>query len=306
MDNEILVKIPASTANLGPGFDSIGISLPLFTTIKMKKAEKLKITLVGNEMKKLPDNQDNLIYKSALYIFQKADLPIPQLEMVISSEIPLGRGLGSSGSAIVGGLVAGNILAGSPFSKEEIFQMAARIEGHPDNVGASLFGGIVISAKNQTNDLFSYIKIEPPKGLKVVAAIPAYELPTSKARDILPSSYSREDTVHAISHAALLAGALAAGNTSLLYEAMSDRIHQPYRMSIIPGLEELIATGKDYGALGVALSGAGPTVIAFADRRTDDLEEHMRNTFLKHGVLSTTLSLNIDINGTQIRSKVQV
>ncbi|RLQ94048.1 homoserine kinase [Falsibacillus albus] len=292
---EVEVKVPGSTANLGPGFDTIGMALQLYTTIKMKRAERTFIHLRGGNLNGIPTDKSNLVYQAAKLIFEKAGYVLPDLEIDIESEIPLTRGLGSSAAALVGGLTAANVLAGEPFSRKEIYDLATSVEGHPDNVGASLLGGIVTAAWDQQQ--VSYVRMLPMNGIKVVAAIPDFELSTNMARDLLPSSYSREDTIHAISHAALLASALATGNTMVLSQAMKDRIHQPYRMHMLPGLEQLLNHAREYGALGVALSGAGPTIIALTENEDGRLPQFMESILLEHGVPSTIKTLPIDTVG---------
>ena len=298
---EITVQVPASTANLGSGFDAIGMALNLYTTIKMRRASKTSVTLIGNALEGVPTGRENLVYQAAIAVFKYADVSIPELELEVESEIPLTRGLGSSAAAIVGGMAAANELLEEPLSQNELFQLASEIEGHPDNVGASLFGGIVVAAK--TDSKVSYIQFPPPPGLKAVVAIPDYTLSTAAARGVLPTSYSREDTVHAISHAALLAGALARGELSVLYEAMNDRIHQPYRAALIPGLEELLAASKHQGAVGVALSGAGPSIIALTTKDEEQLSNYIAEVLHKHGVNPRILTLSIDTAGVNIKSR---
>lgn len=299
---DVVVRVPGSTANLGSGFDCIGMALQLYTTIKMKKSSRTIIHKVGPNLDGIPVDKTNLIYQVAKQLFEKANMPSPELEIEIESEIPLTRGLGSSAAAIIGAMVAANVIAGEPFTKEEIYQFASELEGHPDNVGASLFGGIVIAISGDSK--VSFINVLPPKELLAVVAIPEFELSTSLSRNLLPDSYSREDTVHAISHSALLAAALVSGNTSVLYTAMNDRIHQPYRMSLIPGMEELLNNSNQYGALGIALSGAGPTVIALTEKDDGTLNEYMKKVLLKHGISSTIYTLLPDKDGVKIETFV--
>ncbi|MFZ3590007.1 homoserine kinase [Bacillus sp. DJP31] len=299
---DVVVRVPGSTANLGSGFDCIGMALQLYTTIKMKKTSQTVIHTKGPNLKGLPIDKSNLIYKVAKLVFEKANLPIPELEIIIESEIPLTRGLGSSAAAIIGGMVASNVIAGKPFTPEELYQFATELEGHPDNVGASLFGGIVIAICGSTQ--VSYINVSPPKGLTTVVAIPDYELSTTLSRNLLPDSYSRSDTVHALSHSALLAASLVSGNTSVLYKAMNDRIHQPFRMSLIPGMEELLTNSKHYGAVGIALSGAGPAVIALTEKDDGRLKQYMQSVLNENGITSSILSLNPDIEGIKVESFV--
>lgn len=302
-DREILVRVPASTANLGSGFDTIGMALQLYATIRMRVAEKTRIRLIGPHLNGLPADENNLIYRVAEQVFRLAGVPMPNIEIEVESDIPLTRGLGSSASAIVGGLVAANELAGCPFSHDEILKFAASREGHADNVAAALFGGIVITAMDGEN--VSYVRISPPDNLKAVVAIPDFQLPTAEARRVLPSSYSREDAVYAISRAALLAAALASGNTTVLHEAMKDRLHQPYRIKLVPGLEEILKGARRYGALGAALSGAGPAVLALTEGPDEPLKEFMKTAFLKNGINCQTLTLFPDLHGVVVKEEMR-
>ena len=295
-DYEVMVKVPASTANLGSGFDSIGMALQRYTIIKMKRAKETQFHFVGEQQRGLPNNKQNLIYQAADYLCKQAKVETPELEIEVESDIPLARGLGSSGSAIIGGMVAVNALLGKPFTKDEIFQFASELEGHPDNVGASLFGGIIVSAKNAENK-YSYVTIPPPGQLKVVVSIPDYELSTKEARGVLPDHYSKADTVHAISHAALLSAALLKGDFRAMQEALNDKVHQPYRKRLIPGFEEILENGKNHGAIGAAISGAGPTIIAFTSQDTEPLISYINQVMEKHGVHAQTIELPIDHNG---------
>ncbi|WP_025697292.1 homoserine kinase, partial [Paenibacillus durus] len=208
-NRKVRVKIPASTANLGPGFDTLGMALSLYAWIEMGEAEETVFHLYGDEMKDVALDKSNLIYKVAQMVFDEARVSVPELEISMYSEIPLTRGLGSSASAIIGGMVAANALIGSPLSNDRLFDMATSLEKHPDNVGASLFGGIIAAAWDGSHA--DVIRIEPPEDLEVLVVIPEFELATSKAREALPSSVTVADAVYNVSRSSLLTGALACG-----------------------------------------------------------------------------------------------
>jgi len=294
----VQVKVPASTANLGPGFDTIGMAFQLYTTIRMTVSDHPEVVLYGDQLEGLPTDQSNLVYKMAEMVFRKVNKELPPLYIEMKSDVPLTRGLGSSAAAIIGGLVGANYLAGEPLSKEEIFLMATELEGHADNVGASLFGGIIIAVLEQGR--VPYLKIDPDPSLRALAVIPDFKLSTEKARNVLPLEYSRQDTVFSVGHASLLAAALASRQYGLLSTAMQDRIHQPYRMALVPGMEEMLEGAHEYGALGIALSGAGPTVISLVQGEDEPLRKFMQDTLLKHGITSTALRLQPDYHGAQI------
>lgn len=268
--DRVVARTPASTANLGPGFDSLGMALPLFGWVDLRPStpeEGTTITLLGDSLDGLPKDKSNLVYQVAQKVFARAGVDLPDLHIAIRSDIPLTRGLGSSASAIVGALVAANSLIGEPLSQDELFQLASELENHPDNVGASIFGGIVAAAWD--GERAEAVRLDPPKGLAVLVVIPAFELETKKARGVLPTSVAMADAVFNVSHSSLLTAALAAGRFDVLRRAMRDRLHQPYRAPLIPGMETILREAGDYGALGAVLSGAGPTLLLLAEESCD-------------------------------------
>lgn len=288
----VRIKIPASTANLGPGFDTLGMALSLYAWIEMKPAEQTTFHLYGDQLSGIPQDKTNLIYKVAQAVFGEAGVHVPELEISMYSEIPLTRGLGSSASAIVGALVAANELIGAPLSQNKLMDMATKLEKHPDNVGASLLGGIVTAAWDGTHT--KYIQFDAPNNLEVLVAIPDFQLSTTAARGVLPTQVSLKDAVFNTSRTSLLTAALATGRLDLISFAMQDVLHQPYRASLVPGLTHVLEEAYTHGALGAALSGAGPTVLALVDKNSSDkqaLEQFMQNTFSAEGIPATTLWL---------------
>lgn len=282
---EVRAIAPASTANLGPGFDSLGMALPLFAGVSMKAAARTRIRLFGNHLDGVPTDKSNLVYVVAQKVFARAGVEVPELDIALESDIPLTRGLGSSAAAIVGALAAANGLIGNVLSKDELFQMATALERHPDNVGAALFGGFVAAAWD--GERAEAVRLEPPEELEVLAAIPAFELSTKEARGVLPRQISMGDAVFNVSHSSLLTAALASGNLEVLRHAMRDRLHQPYRAPLIPGMEEVLRGAPDHGALGAVLSGAGPTLLMFVrsgDATRGELEAYVKKTLNDAGV----------------------
>jgi homoserine kinase len=281
----VIVRVPASTANLGPGFDSLGMALELYAWVGMSVSRHTVMHLYGEEMAGLPTGKDNLLYEAAAAVFEQAGLAPPELTISAYSEIPLTRGLGSSASAIIGALAAANALLPEPLPQEELFRLACRMEHHPDNVGASLFGGIVVAYWDGVRA--QHMSLEPLAQLEAFVAIPAFELSTRKAREVLPTSVPMRDAVFNIGHSNLLVAAFCSGRYELIADAMQDALHQPYRAALIPGMPEVLAGATRHGALGAALSGAGPTLIAFADARSDRAEEltgFLRETMAAHGI----------------------
>ncbi|BBI32548.1 homoserine kinase [Cohnella abietis] len=298
----VVVKVPSSTANLGPGFDSLGMALSLFAWVSMAPAEKTRITLVGDNLQGVAEDKTNLVYEVAQAVFNKAGIELPELDIGIRSDIPLTRGLGSSASAIVGALVAANTLIGQALTDDELFQMATALEKHPDNVGASLFGGIVVAAWDGLRA--EYIRIEPPALLDVLVAIPEFELSTKKARNVLPEQISMKDAVFNVTHSSLLTAALATGRLDLLGHAMRDRLHQPYRASLIPGMEKILHEATENGALGAVLSGAGPTLLLLADSENSDkriIEAFVKKVMDNEGITITTRWLEPCLHGPIVR-----
>jgi homoserine kinase len=300
-ENKVRVRVPASTANLGPGFDTIGMALDLYAWIEMSFAAETSIRLYGNQMENIPVDKSNLVYKVAQQVFQEAGMEHQELEISMYSDIPLTRGLGSSASAIVGGMVAANALIGGNLTNDRIFEMASGLEKHPDNVGAALFGGIVVAFWD--GEKAEYVKIEPHERLEVLVAIPDYQLETEKARNVLPASVSMKDAVFNVSHSSVLVAALCTRDFGKIRQAMKDVLHQPYRAPLIPGMESILEKAADYGALGAALSGAGPTLLCLVDSTSDrkkELECFLQDTFRQNGIAAETMWLKPYGNGTQV------
>ncbi|NHN30078.1 homoserine kinase [Paenibacillus agricola] len=299
--DKVRVKVPGSTANLGPGFDTLGMALDLFTWIEMSTAAETRIHLLSDGMDGLPQDKTNLIYEVAQLVFDKAGVQHPELEISMYSDVPLTRGLGSSAAAIVGGLAAANALIGSPLSDDTLFQMATALEDHPDNVGASLFGGLVVAFWD--GNRAEYIRVEPNEQLEVLVAIPHFQLSTEKARHVLPREQSLANAVFNVGHSSVLVAALCTGRLDMIPLAMKDALHQPYRAPLVPGLEQILAEATDHGALGVALSGAGPTMLALVDRsssRKAELEGFLQGTLQAAGIEATLMWLQPALSGVQV------
>ncbi len=257
------VKVPASTANLGPGFDSFGLALQIYLTIRFKLSEITIIKIIGENLESLPQDKSNLIYKSMKYLFKLENKKMPNIALEIKSDIPLSRGLGSSGTAIVGGLFAANQLLDCPKTKEELFQIATKLEGHPDNVGASVFGNFVVTAYDGEEK--AQISTLPfPEALKIVLMIPNYTLSTEVARELIPEKIPLKDVSFNIGHSSLLLAYILTNQVDKMHLAMKDRVHQPYRQKNIKGLQKAVDLSEKRGIFSTALSGAGPTILFFA------------------------------------------
>lgn len=300
-DQRVYVRVPASTANLGPGFDTLGMALQLYAWVEMSWAASPEIVLYGQHLDNVPTDESNLMYQVAQDLFLAAGVPVRPLRIGVYSDIPLTRGLGSSAAAIIGALVAANQLAGKPFSDDALFQMATRLEKHPDNVGAALFGGFV--AASWDGQRAEAIRIEPDPRLQGLAVIPNFHLSTAAARSVLPEAVAMKEAVANISRSSLLVAALSSGRLDVLGQAMRDSLHQPYRMQLVPGMPEILEQAPAYGALGAALSGAGPTLLALVDRSADThsgLERFMLDTFQAHGIEAQALWLDPCLAGAQV------
>ena len=298
--SRIRVDVPASTTNLGPGFDVLGVALKLYNTIEMEVSESaLRIEIQGEGSDTLPRDQSNLVYRAAKMVFERVNEELPPMTIRLVNHIPLARGLGSSGAAAVGGLMAANAISGAQLTHDEILDMAATIDGHPDNAAASIFGGIVIAFPTEQG--LACMKFLPPKPVDVVVVAPDFQILTSDARAVLPESVDLQTAVFNISRVSLLVAALATGDFRFLGIATDDKLHQPYREKLIPGLRDVFQAAKSAdGNVGVALSGSGPTIVAFCAGNGDEVGENMRRAFLKHNIDSRVMLLGIDEEGTVV------
>jgi homoserine kinase len=281
----IRVRVPATSANLGPGFDVIGVALSIFNEVWVEGSDKkLEIEIFNEGADKISKDENNLVYRSFCKVFERVNKNPKGIKLVLKNTIPLARGLGSSSAAIVGGLVAGNAYLGFPLNDEELLRMAVEIEGHPDNVAPALFGGVTICT--QIPKLLC-VKL-PIFELDVVLAVPDFEIKTSDSRKILPREVPFEDAKMNVTNVAFLITALYTKRYELLEIGMQDRLHQPYRSKLIPGFHEVLERAREAGALGVALSGSGPTIIALTES-PQAVAQAMAETFKEHGVNVKTL-----------------
>ncbi len=286
----IRVQVPATVANLGPGFDCLAMGLELYNVVEAVPAARgLSIEISGEGAGVIPRNDKNLVYVAISRLFSQLGLEVPGLRLRLANQIPVERGLGSSSAAIVGGAVAANILAGGRMSIRELINFCSSQEGHPDNVAAALLGGIVVCVLD--NGEVKWLKITPPPHLKCVVAVPDFALSTRAARDVLPAHVPLADAVFNISRAAMLVASLQQGELGLLGVATEDRLHQIYRSPFVPGLKKVMAAARLAGARGVALCGAGPAVVAFADANLNLVARVMGETFRESGVKAKVMVL---------------
>ncbi len=274
------IKVPATSANMGPGFDSIGVALQLYNHLWFEQIEEgLEIIIKRKHEIEIPTDKNNLIYKTMVDFFAETGNVMPPVRLIQEDYIPMVRGLGSSAACIVAGLLAANHLSGCHYSREELAQIAAKIEGHPDNSNPALFGGMVVGATDYNE--MRHVRLDLPNDLVFAIMVPNFPVSTHDARRVLPSTYDRSDAVFNASRAALLVASIYSGNYENLSMAMEDSIHQPYRSQLIPDMERIFKAAKNYGALGAYLSGAGSTLMAVLTDKQAETFHYKMTAYLK-------------------------
>ena len=264
------MRVPATSANLGPGFDALGLALNLWNTLALCVCERDSLSVTGEGADELAGATTTIAHDAAHRVLRVLDCDVAGLHLQMHNAIPLARGLGSSSAAIIGGMLAANAWAhqahNRALSPHQLLELATTIEGHPDNVAPALMGGLVAAACEQTGDRLRVAGVRVPvKAWPQFAVwIPDAKLSTSKARGVLPDSVSRADAIYNLSRAALLVAALSAGDFVALREALKDKLHQGQRAPLVPGFDEIVRAATDAGALGATLSGAGPTILAWS------------------------------------------
>ncbi len=278
MRERVTVKVPATTGNMGPGFDCLGMALDIWNAVEVEVGPP-SFNIVGEGETTLPRQESNLVHRCFRVPFEEAGEPVPKVSITCRNNIPLGRGLGSSSAAVVGGLVAGNELCGKPLSQERLLELATELEGHADNVAPALLGGCQIVVRE--DDRLVSVPVPLPEDLRVVLFIPDSPMPTREARQALPSDVPMEDAVYNMGRVALLVRALSTGDLTHLAIATGDRLHQPARQTIFPAMKHLIRAALGAGALGAFLSGAGSTVLALAREREMTIGYEMADAAVK-------------------------
>lgn len=301
---KVTITIPATSANLGPGFDCLGLALALYNQVTFTAVAEatLHISISGIDAEKVSTTDTNLVYQSANVIFEKAGRRPSGLHIQQQNQIPVGSGLGSSSTAVLAGMLGANELIGRPYIPEQILEFATEKEGHPDNVAPALYGGLVLGVAHEDGLLIE--RFEMPAA-KVVVVLPDFQLLTSEARAALPRHVSLHDAVFNASRTPLVIHALQTANYDKLAIAMQDRLHQPYRLPLIPGMAAAFAAAKAAGAKAVALSGAGPSLIAFAEEGQVDIGERVTAVFAEAGLPSRTWLLDIERVGCKIDEEIR-
>ena len=269
------VMIPATSANLGPGFDCMGVALNVYNTIEVEEVgEGLQIE-TNDPLNRIPLNENNLIYKSMKAVFDIVGYTPKGLRIVQTNDIPMTRGLGSSAACIVGGVFAANQIVKQKLNFSDLSLLAAKLDGHPDNTTPAIMGGIAVAVLEE-KELF-HVKLDIPDNIKFAAFIPDFTLSTAKARKILPQRISHKDAVFNVGRAALLLASLINGNFENLSCAFKDRLHQPFRRKLIPNMDKILSESMQCGARGGYISGAGPTLIAILDKNYEEFYMQMNN-----------------------------
>lgn len=299
---KIKIQVPATTANCGAGFDTFGIACTLynyFTLEKIAGTENI-VEILGEGSTILGNDDNNYVLVAIKKIFSHAKKSMPCFKLIMENNIPLARGLGSSSSAIVAGLIAGNHFLGNIFSKEDILNFANDLEGHPDNVAPAIYGGITISYLQSGGA--GKVNLNIPQDLQLIAVVPEFSLATKLAREALPAAVPYKDVIFNLGRVSLLTASFEQNNLELLRTALDDKIHQPYRAYLIPNMSEVFEIALNKGAYGTVISGAGSTLMAFANKNIacHEIGAAMVQTFAKYGIPSNYHVLDIDNTGAKI------
>lgn len=309
---KVSVKVPATTANIGPGFDCMGMALPIYNTITIEETvlpgTGIEINVLATEdsvddfsIEHIPMDENSIIYKAVELLYNSIGQTPSELKIDIHSEIPIARGLGSSASVIVGGLLAANELLGRPADEAALLSIATEVEGHPDNVTPAIVGGLCLTSSEEDGSIV-YRKIEWPEEWNLTVCIPEYELATDISRSVLPKEVPMEDAVFNAKRLGMFIEAVHTKDAKLMKLALKDKLHQPYRMKLVPGLEKIIENLKhEENVLGCVLSGAGPSILIISEKNNlDRIKSIVRDTWSDLNVKAEIRTLPVERNGAQI------
>ena len=307
---KVAVKVPATTANIGPGFDSFGMALPIYNEVIIEETVMpgtgIEISIITNSSNDLnvmsiPTDENNIVYKAVELLYNSVGQVPSELKITIKSEIPIAKGLGSSASVIVGGLIAANELLGRPADEAALLSIATEVEGHPDNITPAIVGGFVVSSQEDDGSVI-YRKIEWPNEWKLLVCIPDYELATEIARSVIPKEIPLKDASFNARRCAMFINALYTKDEELMKLALQDKLHQPYRMKLVPGLQEIINNLKhEEDVLGCVLSGAGPAILVITKNNNQDkIKEIIQTTWNNLNVKSEIFIMNPIDNGARV------
>ena len=309
---KVSVKVPASSANIGPGFDCLGIALPIYNTITLEETvipgTGIEINVMSEDesvdeiaLENVPKDENNIVYKAVELLYNSIGQVPSELKINIQSQIPIARGLGSSSSVIVGGLLAANKLLGNPADETAILAIATEVEGHPDNVAPALLGGFVLSNKEEDGTV-TYSKLNWPQEWDITVCIPDFELSTNISRSVLPKEVPMQDAVFNAKHLGMLIQAVNTCDPKLMKQALQDRLHQPYREKLVPGMKEIIDTLKNEdGVLGCVLSGAGPSMLVISHKYdVDKIKSIVKDIWDKQNIKADVKTIKIEEQGATI------
>lgn len=308
---KISVKVPATTANLGPGFDCFGMALTLYNKITIEELvypdKGLIINIIPGEhdtdssLLTIPTDKTNIVYKAVELLYNYVGQTPPDLKINIQTDIPIAKGLGSSSSVIVGGILAANKLLGNPADEAALLSIANELEGHPDNTTPAIVGGFCLSSLEDDGSVI-YKKIEWPEDWKILACMPDYELATQISRSVLPDKVSMDEAVFNLKRSAMFIEAIHSKDSELMRYALNDKLHQPYRSRLIPGFEEIKESLSGINSvLGTVISGAGPSIIViYEDNHLDEISKIVNNCWENIGVKVSVKKIDIDTRGAVI------
>lgn len=306
------IIVPASTSNLGASFDTCGLALALYLRVEVEpRTNGFEVIPTGEGAQTVPRDESNLMIRAARYVAAERRQKLPGARLRVDSQIPLARGLGSSSSAIIAGISVYEALTGDKLAQEDFFNYALHFEGHGDNLAPSTLGGLVVAVVKEYVDFSGTarrsllaVKRPWPDAISIVLCIPELEMETTRMRAVLPQMVTRHDAIYNLQRGALLQAALAEDRFDLLNEALRDRLHQPYRAPLAPGLSEVLKLNDETdnypGLLGAAISGAGSTMIAFATAHCAEIAKTMQARLAARGVQSRALEVRVDNRGRRL------
>jgi len=293
----VTVRVPATTANLGPGFDTLGVAIKLHNQISIRESDNLTVERVDNQ--KTSPAANAMAREATDAFFQRSKVKPHGAQIEVKGDVPVSSGLGSSVTVRLGIVYALNELNGRPLGDNELLDLVTTLEHHPDNAAPALFGGFVVSAI--INGTVRYRRFNVPPSLKFVICVPDYEVSTEKARALLPRQIPLRDAVENLNRVALITSIFATGDYSLLRGLFDDKLHQPYRKKLIPMLDDVIAAGVDAGALAGWLSGSGASIMCLAEQKEKAVAEAMATIFAKQQIRCDTHVLIADNDGTRVK-----
>ena len=303
--NRVVVRVPGTSANCGAGFDCLGLATTIYNYLDLTllRGGKVVVESSGEGAENIPRGKKNLTWIAINRLLRevKREDEFKGAIIRMKNNVPISRGLGSSSTAIVAGLVAANEILGAPLNRQQLLKIATELEGHPDNVAPALFGGFTVSVME--NDEVQTFSFQPRIKLKLIVAVPDFELSTRLARKVLPRNVAMKDAIFNVSRASMMIAALLEGREDLLPLALNDALHQPYRKKLVPGMSEVFDAAKSAGALGAVISGAGSCLIAFTTARArldEKISAAMVDAFKSHDVKARSLILDVDRRGAQV------